>query len=253
MARYVDPQTPAMRRKASSVIVEFSGGKDSLALLDVCAHQFERIECFFMYWVENLEFQQAVLRWAEQRYGISIYQVPHFELPALMSNQALAWFRPSYPDMRTTKTRDIEDHVRRHFGNEITWIASGERKQDSLERRAMLTASGQWDQKRLHYYPLSDWSTRQVWHYNRIHKIPIPAEYAFLRRSWTGFIGEDLAAIAKHYPADYRKILEVFPFAECIRVRYELYGRKSQPVSEVPNRDSQPQGDSAGALQPASN
>jgi len=233
-----------------SVIVQFSTGKDSLALLDLCSKRFERIECYFMYWVRDLSFQRATLEWAEKHYGISIYQVPHFELSAVMSNQSLAWFRPSYPELRATKVRDLEDHVRRHFNNEITWIASGERKQDSLERRAMLSESGPWDVKRLHHYPLSEWSTRQVWHYLRVNRIPIPGEYSFLHRSWMGFIGEDLAGIAKHYPDDYRKILDVFPFADSIRVRYELYGRKAEPIPAVPDRDGQSQTDSVSGIQP---
>lgn len=205
----------------NEVIVTFSGGKDSLATLDLCTRQFERVEAVFMYWVRGLEFQQRIIRWTEDRYGIKIHQVPHFEIASLMGSQVLSYYRPSYPAYRATSARELDDHIRRHFG--IEWIASGEKMVDSIERRAMMSASGQWDKARMHYYPLMHWTTKQVVNYNRFRNIILPAEYAFLRRSWAGFIGEDLVEIRKHYPDDYRKILEVFPFAEAITRRYELY------------------------------
>lgn len=91
----------------------------------------------------------------------------------------------------------------------------------------MLSASGEWDKGRLHYYPVMDWSTRQVWSYNRVRQLPRPAEYTYLRRSWSGFLGEDLFAIRAHFPADYKKIIDVFPFADIITRRYELFADRN--------------------------
>lgn len=240
-----------MNQDTSCVIVAFSGGKDSIVTLDLCARNFKRIEIFFMFWVLGLEFQEVLLRWAEQRYGVKIHRIPHFEIPRIMNLQLLSWYRPSSPEWRTVRIRELEDHVRRHFGNELQWIASGERKTDSLERRAMMTVSGQWDKARLHYYPIMEWRTSQVWKYIRLRHLPVPAEYSFLRRSWYGFVGRDLVQIKKHYPGDYRRILEVFPFVDAITRRYELYGTDQLP--EVSHGDSQSIADSGRSLEPATN
>jgi phosphoadenosine phosphosulfate reductase len=248
----------------AGIIVAFSGGKDSLAVLDLCAQRFQRVEAFFMFWVCGLHFQEATLQWAEQRYGIKIYRVPHFDLPALMDDQALNFARPSQRFLGRFTPRQLDDHVRRHF--KLTWIASGERKCDSLQRRGMLSAAGPWDQKRLHHYPIAEWAPRQVLAYLRAPRIPLPAEYGYLHRSLGGFRGEDLAAVAKHFPDDYQRILQVFPFVEAIRERWKIYGRaeaearridaqarrlatRQKHLSEVRNAGVQPAGSDGSAVQ----
>jgi phosphoadenosine phosphosulfate reductase len=62
-----------------SVIVSYSGGKDSAVVLDLCHRYFKTVHAFFMYQVSDLSFQEATLRRAEKKYGIEIYRVPHFE------------------------------------------------------------------------------------------------------------------------------------------------------------------------------
>jgi len=41
--------------------------------------------------------------------------------------------------------------------------------------------SGPWDWKRGVYYPLADWTNKQVFAYLRLRHIPLPAEYGYMK------------------------------------------------------------------------
>lgn len=62
---------------SDTVMVGFSGGKDSICALDLCCRYFGTVHAYFMYLVPGLSFQEAQLRWYEQRYGLQIHRVPH--------------------------------------------------------------------------------------------------------------------------------------------------------------------------------
>ena len=68
------------RRITDSVLVGFSGGKDSAVTLDVCFRYFQHVQPYFMYLVPDLEFQERTLRHYEARYHTKILRVPHFML-----------------------------------------------------------------------------------------------------------------------------------------------------------------------------
>jgi len=211
------------------MIVSVSGGKDSLATIDICVRQFKEIRAFWMYYIKGLRFQEVVMQSIERRYGIEILRLPHFDLSWLLGSQMLQWYRASYPEFGVTTMREMQDLVRDRFG--ISWIATGEKMADSFTRRFMMKAnnSSQWDFKRGCYYPLQRWTNTQVFQYLKLRHIPLPPEYRFMKGSWGGMRGSELHQVKLHFPEDYKKILEVFPFAAAIERNYEIY-RLDQPV-----------------------
>jgi hypothetical protein len=47
-----------------------------------------------------------------------------------------------------------------------------------------------------------------------------------MKSSLGRFRADELQAVHDHYPADYAKIMKVFPFMEAVRVRGELYAEE---------------------------
>jgi len=116
-----------------SVLVAFSGGKDSVVTLDVCMGHFAHVEGFFMYQVRGLSFQESILRYYEDKYGIPIHRIPHFELSQWLR---YGLFRPCDFDCPIVSVKETYDYMREN--TDIWWIAAGERIADSVWRRAMI-------------------------------------------------------------------------------------------------------------------
>ena len=210
-----------MARMTDEVIVSFSGGKESIVVLDLCAKYFKRVVPFFMYFIPNLSFQEKQLRWYEDRYGIKIERLPHFELSNLLKYGTLRNEDLSVPIM---SINDIYQYMRDKYN--IHWIAAGERSKDSVIRGAMIKHSGSIDVKRGRFYPVAWWSKEQVLDYIRVKKLYRGIDSRTLGASSTGVDTKSFLFLKEHFPSDYEKALKLFPFAEGAVVRYEKYGKE---------------------------
>lgn len=164
-------------QRVDSIICAVTCGKDSLATIDICCRRFNRVEAFFLYTIRDLPSQQSVFAYVKKRYGVSVWQIPHQDVFRVLDYQLFSYFRPSLIDQGfpNPTQRQMYDLAREHFG--IQWVATGEKKNDNMLRRACMMLRGQWDWSRMCYYPLMDWSDGQVWKYLRMRHVPIPADY----------------------------------------------------------------------------
>lgn len=211
------------RRLTDSVLCGFSGGKDGLVLLDMCAKAFRSVQPFYMYYVPDIEYQQTTVRWVEQHYGVTVLQLPHFELSALF-NEAFYRFATPETDVAKVTLADFETALRQKTG--IGWIAYGHQMNESLQRRGMLNHVKGIDVRWRRFYPLAGWARGDVFRYIKLNKLPLPAEYRIgLRRSSQGFHAEELEAIATHYPEDHKRIIKRFPLLDALRARERMYGK----------------------------
>lgn len=208
----------SLSRKTDSILVAFSGGKDSLVCLDLCVRTFKRVVPFFLYFVPGLRCIEEQLDRARQRYGLEILQYPHWLL-----FRCLKWevFCTSHwrneVEMWEPKINDI--HAAIIYETGIPFVVQGAKQSDSMWRRRYFTIN-KFDRI---VYPLKKWHKRDVLAYLKIRGIPTPPSEG------KNANGVDLTApsvlwLYDKYPDDYQKMIEWFPFAAAIVKRRDWYG-----------------------------
>lgn len=202
-----------------TVLVGFSGGKDSIVTLDLCMRYFDNVIPFFFYIVPGLEFQERTLRWYEARYGCEIVRLPHFEVSNFMRYGS---FREPDSRVPVVSVTDAYNHLRLETG--ATWIAAGERIDDSIVRRAMIKHSGSIDRKRGRFYPIAYWSKRDVMAYIKARRLKLPADSRGLGFSFKSLDGRELAFVKERWPEDYARIEAMYPYCGAAVERWRRYG-----------------------------
>lgn len=216
-----------MARCTDSVIVGFSGGKESVVVLDLCYRYFKNVQPFFMYIVPNLSFQERTLEWYEKKYQTEIIRVPHMDVCEFFHYGSFRIPDFSFP---IVSINDIYKWVR--LETDIWWIAAGERINDSIVRRAMMKKSGSIDEQRGRFYPVSAWKKQEILDYIKFHKLYIGQDSRKLGFSFKSLWGKELLMLKQHFPDDYRKVLHLYPFAEAGVKREEILNGKEQ-ISSV--------------------
>ena len=206
-----------------SVIVSFSCGKDSIVTLDLCRKHFKTVYAFFMYQVKDLEFQEKTLRYYEKKYDINILRIPHFELSEFFAFGTYRLYDDSVPIIKIT---DVYKYVREYF--QTWWIAAGERIADSVVRRAMIKNSSSIDENRGRFYPVAEFRKPHIIQYMKLNNLKLPDEYKTLGHSMSNLSPKTCYLMKTHYPEDYQRIQEWFPFIESAVKKYEWYEKQQQ-------------------------
>lgn len=193
----------------NSILVGFSGGKDSVVTLDLCMKYFKNVQPYFMYIVKDLEFQEKTIRYYENKYGVKMLRVPHFMLSDFLRYGS---FRMPDLDVPIIKTVDLYNYMRNETG--IYWIGAGERISDSIVRRAMIKNSGTIDTKRGRIYPVAQWNKANIMSYLKVNTLPLSLENKALGFSFRSLMGEDMKKIKEKFPSDFEKIKRDFPLIE---------------------------------------
>ena len=199
-------------QQSRRAILFYSGGKDSIALLDLIAPHFDEIVLVFMYFVKGLEHIEQYLTWASRTYpNVKVIQVPHWNLSYIRS--AGVFCIPD-PSVRILKLKDIDNAVRARTG--IEWSFLGFKQADSLNRRLMLKG---YDKLAISptkkAYPLSVWNQADVMSYISTRNLPAPISYTSGKKSHgVGFHEEVYLYLQEHYPNDLQKILTEFPLSQ---------------------------------------
>lgn len=220
----------AVKLGIDSVIVGVSGGRDSVATLDLCVKHFRTVRAYFMYIVPGIQFQERYLQMLERRYKVEIVRVPHFTLPRIMSQGVFRHKTKSTGALRKCRQHHLYAYIRQQLG--LHWIALGEKASDSLQRNTQMAQRGGVQTQRGTIMPLAWWSNSDVESYVSSLRIPLAPDYALaasapdaLRRSRSGSFSsllriDALIQIRERYPDDYERIKRMFPLVDAHIIRY---------------------------------
>lgn len=207
-------------------ILFYSGGKDSIALLDLMAPVFKEVVCVFMYLVKDLDHINRFLRDARLRYpNVKIAQVPHWTLTHIYRNGT---YCPADSQVKLRNLQDIDAEVKRATG--IEWSFYGFKKADSLNRRLMLMG---YEMEAISHtgkaYPLSLWRDREVLAYITENQLAQPVSYGTRKRSnGVGLSLDVFLWLEKHYPQDLEKIYLKFPESRIILRNHHKTAKNDQ-------------------------
>lgn len=112
----------AQSKITDSVIVAFSGGKESVVVLDLCFRYFKNVKPFFMYIAPDLSFQERTLSWYEKKYQTEIIRLPHMDVSEFFHYGSFR--QPDYT-FPIVSINDIYQYVR--LQTDMWWIAAGEK------------------------------------------------------------------------------------------------------------------------------
>ncbi len=216
-----DAEGLLVKTKADSVLVGLSGGKDSIATLDLCVRRFQRVEAFFMHLVPGLWCEDAMLARVLKHFpSVKLHRLPHFDLSRYQRENAFGC-NPRLRKVALLSLAQVEAHLRALTG--IEWFAYGERSSDGFARRAKLNPIGGFWEKFQRVYPIYRWKERNVYAYIRQRKLPCPTQ-KLGGRAVSGSVDlhpKSLEWLRDTFPDDYAKLVRVFPLAPAALFRWE--------------------------------
>jgi hypothetical protein len=192
------------------------------------------VETYFVhrYFVPGLEFGEVVLTALERRYGITIHRYPTPRVKLMVDSDTLrigkVWdvaYSPQYTRPPAAWDRWIAEQAG------TPWMTTGIRATDSMIRRHTMKRHGNPNVKLKRFYPLQDWTQKEVFEHIEREKLPLSPIYKVMGRS-LDTMGLTVYPLREHFPRDYKRIIAVFPL---IDVLVRLYDARKQADPNLPH------------------
>lgn len=208
-------------------LVSFSRGKDSIALSIALRDAGYDLRPFYLETVPGLSFVEESLDYYERvLFKRHIVRVIH---PTFCLQLAEATFQPPHwlatAEAMGGVALDYAD-VQRYVAEqeelpEETWTCVGTRASDSVMRRKHFAIKGPCTPSKRTFAAIWEWNIAMVAAALERSGIRLPVDYQFMGKSLDGLQGEFVGPMKRHFPSDYKKLLEFFPLLEAEVFRYE--------------------------------
>lgn len=202
----------------------FSAGIDSIAMFYQLNKYFKKIVPIYMYAVPDLEFVNRYLNYFEHKFNKKILRIPHPATVRLLENNAYN-FRHNIADnyLNSYNMDSMIVYVAESIGYPInTMLAIGNKKVDNPIRHMSIKKYGSVNYDRSVFYPIFDWSEKDVKDTIIKNEVKIPIDYKIFGRSFDGLMYRFMIPLKKHFPNDYAKIKEYFPLIDVEIMRANL-------------------------------
>ena len=224
----------SVRQTTDTAVLFYSaGGKDSIALLDILAREFNKVICCFMYLVKGLQHIEPYIHWAENHYSnVEIQQISHF-MKSIILHDGI--FCNPNESVKRLSIGDIEETVRKH--NNSRYAFSGMKGVDGYMKRMRLKifAKNNFISPKGMVYPLALWTNGEVLKYIQSNNLIQPFTYGDTRQLSQGlsFNPQSLLYLRAKFPQDYQRIVAEFPYCDLVIYNYE----REQSFSAGTKRD----------------
>lgn len=212
-----------------TILLSFSGGKDSVAMWLYLREHFNILP-YFLYWVPGLSFVEESMAYYEDFFDTEIVRLPHPLFYKMLRQFA---YQPpenvaaiAALNLVDFDLADIDNILANEYGLDLPFTAIGMRVKDNMERRSLLFNQGVLGAKRRrYYYAIWDWDVNQVSQAILNAGIKLSKEYRYWGRTVAAFDYQYLKPLKEHFPADFDRIREWFPLIDLEFFRYEVVGK----------------------------
>lgn len=206
------------REHHEAVVVSYSGGKDSLVVMDLCVKTFSRVSAFYMAFLPGLWHTHEVkLRFAERWPNVELREYPHWVTSRCLKGAVYCDPARATDQLPSLSVQDIYRAVRAETG--MSLIAFGGKRSDGVWRQ--LDATLRRDP--LLIAPLAEWRQMDVVAYCTRHDLPAPPSTDGRSSTGLDLSARSLQWLQRAYPCDFDAICEVFPYAEAAIYRAQFY------------------------------
>lgn len=209
----------------NKIILSFSCGKDSLASWIECRNHGYEVVPYYMDLIPGLSFVQESIDYYEKYFQTKITRSIHPNFYRYIHNDRYQPFhRVDAIEQMSLPIFDYDDirrAVEQQRANHNTWQAIGTRKAESISRAWRMSKNGMNHKKR-NFHPIYTWRKDDVLACIKREGCKLSVDYRLFGRSFDGIYARYLRPIKENYFADYKLILEYFPYADSELHRYEI-------------------------------
>lgn len=222
-----------MRQKTGpTVLLGFSRGKDAVGAWLQLRRHFEHIIPICRVSVPGgLPLERELLSYYEDFFGAKLeiqthptfWQWLHDDLyasPGLTKN-IVAPLRNRLAQLGYLCDNDsYADAVRRKYGVEDAWFATGVRAADSARRGFTIRKHGPVTPKKRIFLPVYDWNVERLDQEITEAKVALPVDYELFGCSMDGLDYKWAGPLAEHRPEDWAELVRWFPLLPAVLHRH---------------------------------